>query len=114
MTLKGIKPGELLEAHPASTEVPMAAPHRHFCRHCAKALWNFTPQQPKQRGLSVRAALRSSSDAARYIGPIGAGSVSNGTGENLFLHEGDILVGARIGMAWDQSKPRLLDPRSIA
>jgi len=54
----------------------MAAPHRHFCRYCAKALWNFTPQQPKQRGLSVRAALRSSSDAARYIGPIGAGSVA--------------------------------------
>src|SRR5262245_39814687 len=77
MTLKGIiKPGELLEAHPASREVPMAAPHRHFCRYCAKALWNFTPQQPKQRGLSVRAALRSSSDAARYIGPIGAGSVA--------------------------------------
>src|SRR5262245_59521930 len=39
---------------------------------------------------------------------------SNGTGENLFLHEADVLVGAGIGMAWDQSEPRLLDPRSVA
>src|SRR5262245_65426383 len=76
MTLKGIKPGELLEAHLASREVTYGGPSPPLLSALCEGASELHPATPKQRGLSVRAALRSSSDAARYIGPIGAGSVA--------------------------------------